>query len=256
MASTVAKYEQALLDKGYAARRQQYLDTVQSASAKHGIPWRLLDMVIANETGYKQVAGTIPTASGKAPDEFGMAQIRPATARSLGLRVDKEVDDRRDPAKELDAAAKYLSGFYKQSGGDWGLAGAGYNHGSIKPSWQKFQTARDYHAFLSEGQKKYGQEGQNRFPPAPAPAPVVAPVPAQASLMESFGVPIDPGTYIYAPIDAGKAPSPIPVPRPVPVQYRLTPSDFALETALGMTTRGKLSNRSSSGPGVSSLFGV
>ena len=58
----------------------------------------------------------------------GLWQIMPATARSLGLRVDEYVDERRHPEKSTIAGLQYLSEGHKQFK-SWALAIAGYNRG-------------------------------------------------------------------------------------------------------------------------------
>ncbi|MCS6961674.1 MAG: lytic transglycosylase domain-containing protein [Deltaproteobacteria bacterium] len=58
----------------------------------------------------------------------GMWQFMPATGRVYGLRIDKFVDERRDPFKSTVAAAKYLLDAY-QAFGNWPYALISYNHG-------------------------------------------------------------------------------------------------------------------------------
>jgi hypothetical protein len=52
----------------------------------------------------------------------------PGTARALGLTVDKKLDERKDPAKNIDAGIRYLALNYYRFG-DWGLATWAYHAG-------------------------------------------------------------------------------------------------------------------------------
>jgi membrane-bound lytic murein transglycosylase D len=58
----------------------------------------------------------------------GPWQFMPATARELGLKVGRSIDERRDFTKSTKAAAKYLTSLYKEYG-DWLLVIAAYNGG-------------------------------------------------------------------------------------------------------------------------------
>ena len=58
----------------------------------------------------------------------GLWQFMFNTAKSLDLKVNSYVDERMDPVKSSDAAAKYLSELYLQFN-DWNLAIAAYNYG-------------------------------------------------------------------------------------------------------------------------------
>ena len=58
----------------------------------------------------------------------GLWQLMPATARDLGLRVDRKVDERLDVMKATRAAAKMLRKNFRMLE-SWPLAITGYNHG-------------------------------------------------------------------------------------------------------------------------------
>ncbi|MBR2162835.1 MAG: LysM peptidoglycan-binding domain-containing protein [Bacteroidales bacterium] len=69
-----------------------------------------------------------PTAVSRAGAK-GMWQFMYSTAKTYGLHIDSFVDERFDPVKSADAAARYLQDAYEIFG-DWNLAIASYNCGA------------------------------------------------------------------------------------------------------------------------------
>jgi membrane-bound lytic murein transglycosylase D len=74
----------------------------------------------------------------------GPWQLMPQTARDLGLKVNKNVDERRNYVKSTRAAALYLKDLYSQLG-DWLLVIAAYNTG----------TAHVNHAIRQSGSRNF-----------------------------------------------------------------------------------------------------
>lgn len=88
----------------------------------------------------------------------GVWQFMEPTAKSLGLRVDVYVDERRDPFKSSVAAAKYLKSL-KNEFGKWYLAILAYNCGNGKLGKAIKEAGSDeLHVLLDEEQKYIPQE--------------------------------------------------------------------------------------------------
>lgn len=97
-----------------------YFDMMNSVLKQHGLPTELKYLsVIESDLQSDAVswAGAV-----------GPWQLMPGTARNLGLRVDRSVDERTDFYKSTHAAARYLTDLYGLYG-DWLLVIAAYNGG-------------------------------------------------------------------------------------------------------------------------------
>jgi len=100
---------------------QYYMPIFDETFNKHDIPEELKAMAII-ESAMNPLA--VSRAGAK-----GMWQFMYATAKMYGLHIDSFVDERMDPFKAADAAARYLQDAYEIFG-DWNLAIASYNCGA------------------------------------------------------------------------------------------------------------------------------
>lgn len=107
----------------WLSRSGKYRQMMESELQKAGLPTDLMYLSMI-ESGYYELAYSKSRA-------VGLWQFMKGTGRQYHLKVDKYVDERRDPVKATKAAVEYLSDLYKEFG-DWHLAVAAYNGGPGK----------------------------------------------------------------------------------------------------------------------------
>jgi membrane-bound lytic murein transglycosylase D len=101
-------------------RMGEFIGPFQEIFRKHEIPEDLAFLPII-ESGFRVDATSRARAR-------GAWQFMASTARLFGLRVDWQVDERLDPFKAADAAARFLKDLYEEYN-DWYIALACYNGG-------------------------------------------------------------------------------------------------------------------------------
>ncbi len=126
----------------------QYQGLISDVLRQEGIPQDLIYLAAA-ESGFNPFAKSRKSA-------VGMWQFVLGTAYLYGLRKDRWVDEREDPVKSTQAAARHLKGLYRTFG-DWYLAMAAYDTGPgtvqkaiEKTGYADFWRLRKLHALPSE----------------------------------------------------------------------------------------------------------
>lgn len=117
-------------------RSGRYSDEVRRVLRRERVPESLLWLAMT-ESAFE------PTARSHA-GAVGLFQFMPDGARIYGLRVDRWIDERLDPARSTEAAAKYLSDLERRFG-SWEMALAAYNmgFGGLLAAVKKYNT-NDY----------------------------------------------------------------------------------------------------------------
>ena len=114
----------------------------------NGLNYEFLRKLAWTESGFKADAQS-PTGP------KGIMQFTEATGRAMGLRIDKEVDERLDPTKAIPAAARHLKELISKSNGDEARAALMYNQGEGKlgiPQLQGYDSG-DYSKISEEGRR-------------------------------------------------------------------------------------------------------
>lgn len=109
--------------------------TIREKARANGVPEDVAIGVGLLENGGSETAKSPAGA-------LGVFQLMPGTARGLGLVVNKKMDERRIPEKNIEAGMKYLRSNYDRFG-DWGLATWAYHagEGNVTKALQMYAKA-------------------------------------------------------------------------------------------------------------------
>ena len=120
----------------WAKKSGRYSKLIVSELAKAGLPTDLQWQSVI-ESGHN------PTAK-SAVGATGLWQFMPETARAYGLVVDRWTDERLDPQRSTEAAARLLADLHRRFG-NWELALAAYNmgHAGLSRAIRKYNS-NDY----------------------------------------------------------------------------------------------------------------
>jgi len=102
------------------ARKDIFFELFDETLKKHEMPVEIKYLSIIESGLDPQIQSRVGAV--------GLWQFMPATGRMYSMNVSSDVDDRMDPEKSTDAAAKYLKSLYRMFG-NWEVAMAAYNCG-------------------------------------------------------------------------------------------------------------------------------
>lgn len=125
---------------------QEFIPTLKEMFLKEGIPQEFLYLAMI-ESGFSLTAKSNKRA-------IGMWQFMPKTAQSLGLSINAQIDERKDPIKSTQAAIAYLK-YLKASFGKWYLAAIAYNCGDGRLRRAIEKAGSDSLSVLLDPNEKY-----------------------------------------------------------------------------------------------------
>ncbi|MBD3796351.1 MAG: transglycosylase SLT domain-containing protein [Campylobacterales bacterium] len=143
------KQKTLLKDKHFFKAMEEaylFIPAIKNTLSKYDVPQEFLYLAMA-ESNFRTKAYSNKRAA-------GLWQFMPETAKRYNLNIDEYTDERRDPIKSTEAAAKYLSSLHKRFG-KWYLAAIAYNCGGGRLSRAIQKAGTDDIAVLLDEEKKY-----------------------------------------------------------------------------------------------------
>ena len=172
-------------------RMGEYIGPFQEIFRKHEVPVDLAYLPII-ESGFR------PDATSRARAR-GAWQFMASTARLHGLRVDWQVDERLDPFKAADAAARFLKSLYEEYG-DWYIVLACYNGGPrrVEKAMRVLRTSD----FFAINQSRHIRRETRNYVPAFLASLIIAHSP------QEYGFTVSGGEAVFAGSKTIAIPSP------------------------------------------------
>ena len=145
------KFKDAIIRSG------RYMPTIERIFSDAGLPNELTRMPFIESSFDYKAYSSVGAA--------GIWQFMPRTGKLYKLRVDKVVDERRDPIAATRAATKYLKEAYGTLK-TWPLAVTSYNHGpyGVKKAIKKFGTKDITSLVERPGKRPFGFASGNFYP--------------------------------------------------------------------------------------------
>jgi membrane-bound lytic murein transglycosylase D len=169
-------------------RSKQYLPVMKEIFKQHGLPEDLVFVALI-ESGFNPYAYSRSRAAGP-------WQFITGTGRKYGLKINEWIDERRDPIKSTEAAARYLKDLYDQFG-SWPLALASYNAGEGKVARAIAKTRSD--DFWKIKETRHLRPETRNYVPKFMAATIIAKNPEKYGFVLTD---VEPFHYDEAPIDS------------------------------------------------------
>jgi membrane-bound lytic murein transglycosylase D len=169
----------------------EFIEAFKEIFRKNEIPEDLAYLPII-ESGFRVDATSRARAKGS-------WQFMAATARLFGLRVDWQVDERLDPFKAANAAARFMKSLYEEYN-DWYIVLACYNGGPrrVKKAMRVLQTTD----FFEINQSRHIRRETKNYVPAFLASLIIARSP------QEYGFTINPGEPFFQNSKTITVPSP------------------------------------------------